>query len=61
MENVSLQVINKRFIQFDAPVTRAVVNESVPLGYVVTQLKARVVDGFDGDEDLLRSEIMKFN
>lgn len=55
MENISVQLVGKRLVQFeDLPVMQIVVNESVPLGYVITQLKAHVVNGFDGDDDQIR-------
>uniref|UniRef100_A0A915PC44 Uncharacterized protein n=1 Tax=Setaria digitata TaxID=48799 RepID=A0A915PC44_9BILA len=57
-ENISIQVLGKRSVQFeDLLATQVVVNESVPLGYVVTQLKAHVVNGFDGDDEQIRYSI----
>ncbi|EJD75084.1 cadherin domain-containing protein [Loa loa] len=55
MENISVQLVGKRLVKFDdLPVMRIVVNESVPLGYVLTQLKAYIVHGFDGDDERIR-------
>lgn len=58
MENISIQLTGKRLLQFDGlSVMQTVVNESIPLGYALTQLKAHVVDGFDGDDEQIRFDI----
>lgn len=58
MGNISIQLIGKRLIQFeDLSTVQIVVNESVPIGYVVTQLKAHVLNGFDGDDEQIRFDI----
>ncbi|MCP9259220.1 hypothetical protein DINM_002182 [Dirofilaria immitis] len=59
MENISVQLLGKRLIQFEDLLssTQIVVNESVPLGYIVTQLKAHVVNSFDGDDKQIRYSI----
>ncbi|OZC11535.1 hypothetical protein X798_01393 [Onchocerca flexuosa] len=55
MGNISIELIGKRLIQFeDLSTLQISVNESVPIGYVVAQLKARVVNGFDGDDEQIR-------
>ncbi|VDK67917.1 unnamed protein product [Litomosoides sigmodontis] len=58
IENVSVQVVGKRSVQFDnLSVMQIVINESLPLGYVITQLKAYVANGFDGDDKRIRYSI----
>ncbi|EJW75615.1 hypothetical protein WUBG_13478 [Wuchereria bancrofti] len=59
MENISVQLKGKQLVQYDdnLGVMQIVVNESVPLGYVLTQLKAHVVNGIDGDDEQIRYSI----
>ncbi|KAL4002923.1 Cadherin domain family protein [Acanthocheilonema viteae] len=55
MANISIQLVGKQSIQFEnLSVMQIIINESVPLGYVITQLKAHVVNGFDGDDEQIR-------
>ncbi|CAG9538889.1 unnamed protein product [Cercopithifilaria johnstoni] len=55
MENIKIQLVGKRSVQFEnLSAMQIVINESVPLGYVITQLKAHVINGFDGDDEQIR-------
>lgn len=58
IENISIKLVGKRSVQFEnLSVMKIAVNESVPLGYVITQLKAHVVNAFDGDNEQIRFDI----
>lgn len=48
-------------MQFDSlSVMEFVINESLPLGYVITQLKAYVVNGFDEGDEQIRFDSLIF-
>ncbi|VDN03543.1 unnamed protein product [Thelazia callipaeda] len=61
--NISIEVIGRRIVQFEEvpAVHELIVNESVPLGYAITQLKAHVINGFFGDDEQIRYSISLSN